>query len=105
MRRENRGSSRVVAGPSVFLSSADGDVGELLEFPQGCQGHLQGSGGKVGFLLRFPSGKGPQLALRGESYDIYLVSAGFLSSYDGDIRDPLVGPQGGPVATRVSRAP
>ena len=29
-----------MAGPSVFLSRADGDVGELLELPQGCQGNI-----------------------------------------------------------------
>ena len=36
--KEKRGSSKVVAGPSVFLSSGDGYVGELLELHQGCQG-------------------------------------------------------------------
>ena len=50
MRRENRGSSSVLAGPSVFLSSADEDVTELVELPQGCQGPFRGSEGKVGFL-------------------------------------------------------
>ena len=29
----------------------------------------------------------------------------FLSSYDGDLSEPLVGPQGGPVSTRVGRGP
>ena len=32
-RRENRGFSRVVAGPTVFLSSGDVYVRELLELP------------------------------------------------------------------------
>ena len=67
MRRENRGSTRVVAGPSVFLTSRDGYVGELLELLQGCQGPFRGSRGKVGLLSRCRSGKGPHLALRGES--------------------------------------
>ena len=105
MRRENRGSSLVVAGPSVFLWSADGDVGELLELRHWCQGHFRGSGGKLGFFSRSLSRKGPQLALRGESPGFSQVAAGFHSSYDGDLRDPLVGLQGGPVSLRVSRSP
>ena len=64
--RENRVYSRVVVGPSVFLSSGDAYVGELLELSQGCQGPFQGSRGKVGFLSRLHSGKGPHLALREE---------------------------------------
>ena len=30
---------------------------------------------------------------------------GFFSSYNGELRDRIVGPQGGPVSTRISRAP
>ena len=92
-------------GPSVFLSSEDGYVRELLELPQGCQGPFRGLRGKVGFLLRLQSGKVPQFALRGESPGSSRVVAGFLSSYDGDFRDPLMGPQGGSVSMRVSRGP
>ena len=51
----------------VFLSSGDGYGGELLELPQGCQGPFRGSRGKVGLLSRCRSGKGPHVALRGES--------------------------------------
>ena len=50
----------------------------------------------VGFLSRRHSGKGPNLTLRGESPGFSQILAGnlgFLSSYDGDLRDPLVGPQ------------
>ena len=83
----------------MFLSRADRNVRELLELPQECQGNFLSSGGKVGFLLRCLSRIGPQLALRGESPGFPPVAAGFLSSYDGDLRDPLVGPQGGPVST------
>ena len=86
----------------VFLLSADG---EHLELPQGCQGAFRGSGRKVGLLSGPNSGKGPQLALRGESPGFSRVAAGFLSSYNRDIRDPLVGPQGVPVSTRVVRGP
>ena len=83
----------------MFLSRADRNVRELLELPQECQGNFLSSGGKVGFLLRHRSRIGPQLALRGESPGFPPVAVGFLSSYDGDLRDQLVGPQGGPVST------
>ena len=89
MKQENGPSSQdeeeepglflVGARPKVFLSSADGDVRELLEVPQGCQGPFQGSGGKVGFLSRHDSGKGPQIALRGESPGFSQVAVGFPS--------------------------
>ena len=94
----------MVAGPSVLLSSGDGYVGELLELPQGCQGPFRSSRGKVGFLLRCRSGKGPHLALSGESPGFSRVAAGklgSLSSYYLDLRDTLVGPQESPVAMRV----
>ena len=79
----------------MLLSSGDGYVGVLLKLPQGCQGPFQGSKGKMGFLLRPHGGKGPYLALRGESPGFSRVAAanlGFHSSYDGDFMDPLVGP-------------
>ena len=101
MRRENEGSSSVVVGPSVFLSSGHGYAGELLELPQVCQGPFQGSRGKVGFLSRCRSGKGPHLALREESPGFSPVAAGnlgFLLSYDGEFSDLLVLPQEGPVS-------
>ena len=94
-----------MAEPSVFLLSADSEVGELLELPQGCQGPFRGPGGKVRFLSRRLIGKGPQLAWRGESPGFSRVAAGFFSSYNGELRDRIVGPQGGPVSTRISRAP
>ena len=31
----------MLAGPSVFLSSRDGYIGELLEWQQGCEGPFQ----------------------------------------------------------------
>ena len=96
-----------MVGPSVFLSSADGDVGELLELHQGCQGPYRGSKGKVGFLSRRHSGKGPHLALSGESHGFSRVAAGnlgFLSSYDRGLRNPLVWPQESPVSMRIVRS-
>ena len=53
-----------------------------------------------------PSGKGPHLALRGESPGFSRVSPetlGFLSSYYLDFRDLLVLPQEGQVSRRVAR--
>ena len=106
MRRKNQGSSSVVVGLSVFLSSGDGYVGELLELPQVCQGPFRGSRRKVGYLLRRRSGKGPHLTLRGKSPGFSRVAAailGFPSSYDKDLKDPLVWPQESPVSMRVAR--
>ena len=57
-----------------------------------------------GFLSRRHSRKGPHLAWRGESPGFSRVAIGnlgFLLSYDGDLRDPLVLPQGSPVSMRV----
>ena len=106
MRRENRSSSRVLEGPLVFLSCGDTYVGELLELPQGCQGIFRGSRVKVGFLSRCLSGKGPHLAGSQESPGFSQVGAGnlgFLLSYDGDLRDPLVWSHESPVSMQVSR--
>ena len=59
----------------------------------------------MGFLSRRCSGKGPQLALRGESPGFSRVAVEFLLSYDGDLRDPLVGPQVDPISIRVMEGP
>ena len=85
----------------MFLSSEDRYVRELLELHTGCQGPFQGSGGKVQFLRRHRIGKGPHLVLRGESPGFSRVAQGnlgFLSSYNGDLMDPLVLPQESPVS-------
>jgi len=90
----------------VFLLSGDGYVGELLEFHQGCQVPFHISRGNVVFLSRHCSGKGPHLALRGESCGFSGVVSGrlgFLSSCDRDLRDPLVLPQERQVSVRVVR--
>ena len=92
----------------MFLLRADGDVGELLVLPPGCQGPFRNSGGNLGFLSRRHSGKVLQLAWSGEFpgfSQVVAANSGFLSSYNRDIRDPLVGPQGVPVSTRVVRGP
>ena len=95
-----------MAGNSGFLWSGDGYVGELLELPKGCQVPLRGSGGEVGYLSKRCSGKGPHPVLRGESpglSPVRLGNLGFLSSCDGDLRDPLVLPQESQVSIRVER--
>ena len=92
-----------VAGPSVFLSSRHGYVRELLEL---YQGPFQCSRRTVEFLSRCCCGKRPHLALRGESPGFSQVAAGslaFLSSYYGDLSDPLVFPQESQVSMQVER--
>ena len=67
---------------------------------------FQGTRGKVGFLSRCCSGKGPHFALRGESTGFSRVATGnlgFLPSYHGDLRDPLLWSQVSPVSMRVAR--
>ena len=80
----------------MFLSSGDVCVGEL-ELPQQCQGTFRGSRGKVGFPSRRHSEEGTHPTLRGESPGFSRVTATnlwSLSSYDGDLRDRLVGASG-----------
>ena len=80
-------------------------VGELVELRKGCHILFRGSRGKVGFLSRCCSGKGPHLALRGECPCFSQVVAGylkFLSSSNGDLRDPLVFPAKSQASIRVA---
>ena len=79
---------------------------EFLGLNQGCHGPFCSSRGKVGFLSGPCRGKGPDLVLRGETLGFPRVETenlGFLSSYDGDLRDPLVLPQESQVSMRVER--
>ena len=58
------------------------------------------------FLLRCHIGKVPHLAWRGESHGFSRVATGnlgFILTYEGDLRDPLVWPQESPVSMRVAR--
>ena len=60
----------------------------------------------MGFPSRHHSGVEPHLAWRGEFLGFSLVDSGnfgFLSRYDGDLRDPLVWAQESPVSVRVAR--
>ena len=56
----------------------------------------------MGFLLRRCSGKGPHVAMTGEPCGFPQVAAGF-SSYDGELREPLLWPQKSPVCIPVVR--
>ena len=61
--------------------------------------------------LEMPQRKGPYLAWKGEPPGFSRVAAGVLdlrrvlSTYDGDLRDPLWWPQESPVPMRVARVP
>ena len=90
----------------MFLSRGDGYLRDIPELHQGFQVPFCISRGNVGFLWRHCSGKGPHLAFRGESRVFSRVvagSLGFLSSCDGDLRDPLMLPQRSRVSSRVVR--
>ena len=54
--------------------------------------------------MRRLSGNGPHLTWRGEYPGFYRVSA-VLSTYDGDLSDPLWWPQERPVPMQVARGP
>ena len=66
-----------------FLSSGDGYLGKLLEFPKTCQVHFRVPRGKGGFLWKHCIVQGPPEACRGELRGLRGVvpeSLGFLSS-------------------------
>ena len=101
-----RGTSRVVAGSSGLLLSCDRYLGEPLEIPKGIQAWFRVSRGKSGLVSRRCRAKGPHLALRQKSHGFSRVVAGrftFLLSCHGDLREPLVLPQGSQVSFQVSR--
>ena len=90
----------------MLYSSGGGYIGELIELHQECQVAFRGSRGKMGFLSRHHRGKGPHLALRGESPAFSVVAAGkmgFLSSDNMALRDLLMLPQESQVSMRVVR--
>ena len=74
-RRGKEGSSRVVLGPSVFLSSGDGCVGELHELQHGCEGPFDVQEGRRDWS-GCRSRKQPHIACRGEPPDNSGVAAG-----------------------------
>ena len=91
-------------GNSVFFSSGDAYVGELLELHKGVEYLFQISRGYVGLLLRCCSGKGTHFTLRGESRGFpqgLAGNLGFLSSCDVDLMVTLVLPLGSQVSFKV----
>jgi len=69
---------------------------------QRCSVPFQSSRRNVGFLSRRCSGKEPHLVMTGEPHGFSRVAVGF-SSYDGELREPLLLPQGSPISIRVAR--
>ena len=105
MRWETRDSSRLVVGNSAFISSWDGDPGPPW-FVEICSASSPVFRGNLGLLSRRCSRKWPHLTLTGESCGLSQVVAGslrFLSSYDWELRAPLVLAQWSQVSTRVVR--
>ena len=83
-------------GLSCFLSSRDGYVGELLELQQGCEGPLE----VPDVRCDYPRDDSAEIGLNSpgrENLLDFLELQQVLSTYDGDLRDPLWWPQERPV--------
>ena len=92
------------AGLSCFLSSVDGYVGDLLELQQGCEVAL----GAPEVRCDWPRDASAEMALispGGENLLDVLELRQVLSTYDGDLRDPLWWALKRPVPMRVVRGP
>ena len=92
------------AGLSCFLSSGDVYVGELLELQQGCEEPF----GSPGVRCDKPQDASSEMGLispGGENLLDFLELQQVLSTYGGDLRDPLWWPQERPVPMRVARGP
>ena len=76
------------AGLSCFLSSGDGYVGELLELQQGCEGLLEVPDVRCD-KPRDASSEMGFISPGGENLLDFLELRQVLSTYDGDLRDPL----------------
>ena len=76
------------AGLSCFLSSGDGYVGELLELQQGCEGSLEVPDVRCD-KPRYASAEMGLISPGGENLLDFLELRQVLSTYDGDLRDPL----------------
>ena len=92
------------AGVSCFLSSGDGYVGELLELQQGLQDPLE----VPEVRCDYPRDASAEMGLMwpgGENLLDFFELRQVLSTYDGDLRDPLCWPQERPVSMRVDISP
>ena len=73
---------------SCFLSSGDGYFGELLELHQGCEGPL----GSPEVRCDYPRDASAEMGLispGGENLLDFLELWQVLSTYDGDLKEPL----------------
>ena len=92
------------AGLSCFLSSGDGYVGELLELQKGCEGPFE----VPEVRSEYPRDASAEMGLispGGENLLDFLELRQVLSTYDGDISDPLWWAHERPVLMRVARGP
>ena len=92
------------AGVSCFLSSGDGDVGELLELQQGCEDPLEVPEVRCD-EPRDASAEMGLISPGGENLLDFLELWQVLSTYDGDLRDLLWWPQERRVPMRVALGP
>ena len=100
----SQASSRVAAKYSAFLSSSDGYLLEPIEGPKGSQascGVLRENSG----LLSRPCRKRRASSCDDGGISCFFFfflscggSVGFLTSYDGELREPLMWRQGSPVS-------
>ena len=92
-------------GNSGLLSYADRYLREPLKLHKGSQASFRVSSENSRLLLRHCRVKWPHLRLMGESHGFSLFAEGslvFLLSYDGDLREPLMLPQGSQPSFQVS---
>ena len=73
---------------SCFLSRGDGYVGELLELQQGCEGPLEVPDVRCD-KPRYASVEMGLISPGGENLLDFLELLQVLSTYNGDLRDPL----------------
>ena len=89
---------------SCFLSSGDGYVGELLELHKGVKNPLEVPEVRCDYP-RDASAEMGLISPEGENLLDFLELQQVLSTYYGDLRDPLWWPQERPVPMRVARGP
>ena len=93
MTGEPQGFSQVVAG----FSSYYGELREPVMLPQGSPISIRVERGSWGLLSNHFRGIWPQDALKGEFQGLSRVVEG-ISSYAGEVREPVMLPQGSPVS-------
>ena len=98
----SQASLRLEAKNSTLLSSCDGFLLELIEWPKGVMPPVE-FGERTQDWSLGPAGKeGPHLAMKGEPPGFSRIVTGF-SSYDGELREDPVLAQGSPISIRVAK--